>query len=128
MINPRMEVLEGLKEIAILANNVWMGRVDSRLDTVLKINRIAEKLIEKEQDKMTCKDFTFDQLLCLNNAHTKAEIAIDLLNDAASCYDYLPVSNELAKKIQPRLEQIAQEIADLNRELYNYVNAKERNE
>ena len=75
---------------------------------------------------MTCKDYTFDQLLCLNDAHTKAAIAGDLLWDAASCYDYLPVSNELAKKIQPRLKQIAQEIADLNRELYNYVNAREQ--
>ena len=72
--------------------------------------------------------FTFDQLLCLNDAHTKAAIAGELLWDAASCYDYLPVSNELSKKIKPRLEQIAQEIADLNRELYNYVNTKEQSE
>ena len=75
---------------------------------------------------MKYKGFTFHQLLCLNDAHTKAAIAGDLLWDAADCYSYLPVSNELAKKIQPRLKQIAQEIADLNRELYNYVNAKEQ--
>ena len=30
------------------------------------------------------------------------------------------------KKNKQRLEQITQEIADLNRELYNYVNAKEQ--
>lgn len=148
------EVLEGLKEIATLADNVWMGRVNSRLDTVLEINRIAEKLIEKVQEKMidnnaktTAADkvitreptviekhsfnlpkptgFTFHQLLCLNDAHTKAEIARELLWDAASCYDYLPVSNELAKKAKSRLEQITQEIADLNRELYNFVNTRE---
>lgn len=70
--------------------------------------------------------FTFHQLLSLNDAHTKAEIARELLWDASSCYDYLPVSDELAKKNKQRLEQITQEIADLNRELYNYVNAKEQ--
>lgn len=74
---------------------------------------------------MKIKGYTYHQLLCLNDAHTKAAIAGELLWDAASCYDYLPISNELSKKIKPRLEKIAQEIADLNRELYNYVNAKE---
>ena len=47
---------------------------------------------------MKIKGYTYHQLLCLNVAHTKAEIARDLLWDASSCYDYLPVSDELAKK------------------------------
>ncbi len=45
------EMLDGLKKIAELSDNVWMGRVESRLDTVLEINRIAEKLIALEQCK-----------------------------------------------------------------------------
>ena len=72
--------------------------------------------------------FTFDQLLCLNYAHTKTEIAIELLNDAADCYCYLPVLNELVEKIQPSLYRIAEEASGLNRELYNYMNHKEQDQ
>ena len=43
------EMLDGLKKIAELSHNVWMGWTESRLDTVLEINRIAEKLIAKER-------------------------------------------------------------------------------
>ena len=46
----REEVLDDLKKIAELANDIWRGWATTSLSEALEIKRIAEELIEKVQD------------------------------------------------------------------------------
>ena len=43
------ERITDLKKIAELANDIWMGWATSRLEEALEIKRIAEELIDKEE-------------------------------------------------------------------------------
>ena len=71
------------------------------------------------------KDLTFSQLYALNECFTRAQIAGDLLYDAAGATRNVPGNYPLLSKIEKRFKEISQEIAVLNGDLKVFARSKE---